>query len=94
MHSAMGDPTTNLDQIAEWSREAHEQGATFALFPEECITGSMNKSDIPPEESMRIAEAAAEKSVPFLESLCSELDMTLVVGTIEPAGERYRNSAE
>ena len=93
MHSAMGDPTTNLDQIAEWSREAREQGATFALFPEECITGSMNKSDIPPEESMRIAEAAAEKSVPFLESLCSELDMTLVVGTIEPAGERYRNSA-
>ena len=42
---------------------------------------------------MRIAEAAAEQSVPFLESLCRELDMTLVVGTIEPAGERYRNSA-
>ena len=93
MHSAMGDPTTNLDRIAEWSSKAREQGAAFALFPEECITGSMNKSDIPPEESMRIAEAAAEQSVPFLESLCRELDMTLVVGTIEPAGERYRNSA-
>ena len=60
MHSAMGDPATNLDRIAEWSRKAREQGATFALFPEECITGSMNKSDIPPEESMRIAQAAAE----------------------------------
>ena len=93
MHSAMGDPTTNLDRIAEWSSKAREQGAAFALFPEECITGSMNKSDIPPEESMRIAEEAAEQSVPFLESLCRELDMTLVVGTIEPAGERYRNSA-
>ena len=93
MHSAMGDPTTNLDRIAEWSSKAREQGAAFALFPEECITGSMNKSDIPPEESMRIAEAAAEQSVPFLESLCRELDMTLVVGTIEPAGSRYRNSA-
>ena len=93
MHSAMGDPTTNLDRIAEWSSKAREQGAAFALFPEECITGSMNKSDIPPEESMRIAQAAAEQSVPFLESLCRELDMTLVVGTIEPAGERYRNSA-
>ena len=93
MHSAMGDPVTNLDRIAEWSSKAREQGAAFALFPEECITGSMNKSDIPPEESMGIAESAAEKSVPFLESLCAELDMTLVVGTIEPAGERYRNSA-
>ena len=24
MHSAMGDPTTNLDRIAEWSSKAHE----------------------------------------------------------------------
>ncbi len=93
MHSAMGDPKTNLDRIAEWSREAQKQGATFALFPEECITGSMNKSDIAAEEAMRIAESAAEHSVSFLESLCRELDMTLIVGTIEPAGERYRNSA-
>ena len=93
MHSAMGDFKTNLDRVADWSRRAHAQGATFALFPEECITGSMNKSDIPADEAMRIAERAAEESVPFLESLCRELDMTLIVGTIEPAGERYRNSA-
>ena len=93
MHSAMGDPATNLERIAEWSNRAHEQGATFALFPEECITGSMNKSDIPAAEAMEIAKCAADTSVTFLESLCRDLDMTLVVGTIEPGGARYRNSA-
>lgn len=92
MHSAMGDPSTNLERVAEWTKKAHAKGATFALFPEECITGSMNKSDIPAEEAMRIAEGAAETSVPFIESLCLDLDMTLIVGTIELAGERYRNS--
>lgn len=93
MHSAMGDPATNLERIAEWSNKAHEQGATFALFPEECITGSMNKSNIPADEAMEIARCAVDTSLPFLESLCRDLNMTLVVGTIEPAGERYRNSA-
>ena len=26
MHSAMGDPTTNLDRIAEWSSKAPRRG--------------------------------------------------------------------
>tara|TARA_Y100000588_G_scaffold361630_1_gene422626 strand:- start:19777 stop:20649 length:873 start_codon:yes stop_codon:yes gene_type:complete len=93
MHSAMGDPDTNLDRVAQWSHKARDQGATFALFPEECVTGSMNKSDIPPDDAMRIAREASEKTTPFLESLCRDLGLTLVVGTIEPASERYRNSA-
>ncbi len=93
MHSVMGDPSANLARVAEWSRKAHAQGAHFALFTEECITGSMNKSDLSFEEARQIASDAAEKTIPFLESLCRELQMTLVVGAIEPSGDHLRNSA-
>ena len=93
MHSVMGDPSANLERVAEWAHKAHAQGADFGIFPEECITGSMNKSDLTFEEARKIAEAAAEESVPFLESLARKLQMTLVVGTIEPFGEQLRNSA-
>ena len=93
MHSVMGDPSANLARVAEWAHKAHAQGADFGIFPEECITGSMNKSDLTFEEARKIAAAAAEESVPFLESLSHKLQMTLVVGTIEPSGEQLRNSA-
>ena len=93
MHSAMGDPDSNLRRIGEWMRKAHTSGASFAVFNEECITGSMNKSDLSFSQAMTIAEHASDKAVPFLESLCRELDMTAFVGTIEPAGERFLNSA-
>ena len=93
MHSVMGEPSANLARVAEWTHKAHAQGADFAIFPEECITGSMNKSDLTFAEARKIAEAAAEESVPFLESLARKLQMTLVVGTIEPFGEQLRNSA-
>ncbi|MCE2397265.1 carbon-nitrogen hydrolase family protein [Candidatus Poribacteria bacterium] len=93
MHSVMGDPSANLERVAEWAHKAHAQGADFGILPEECITGSMNKSDLTFEEARKIAAAAAEESVPFLESLARKLQMTLVVGTIEPFGEQLRNSA-
>ena len=93
MHSVMGNPSANLGRVAEWAHKAHAQGANFAIFPEECITGSMNKSDLTFEEARKIAAAAAEESMPFLESLARKLQMTLVVGTIEPFDEQLRNSA-
>lgn len=93
MHSIMGDPSANLGRVAEWTHKAHAQGADFGIFPEECITGSMNKSNLTFEEARKIATGAAEESVPFLESLCRKLQMTLVVGTIEPFGNQLRNSA-
>ena len=43
MHSVMGHPQANLARVEEWTHKAHAEGARFALFPEECITGSMNK---------------------------------------------------
>ena len=65
MHSVMGDPSANLGSVADWAHKAHAQGADFGIFPEECITGSMNKSDLTFEEARKIAAVAAEKSVPF-----------------------------
>ncbi len=93
MHSVMGNPAANLARVEEWSYKAYAKGASFGFFPEECITGSMNKSDLTFEEARKVAVDAYEKSVLFLESLCRKLRMTLVVGAIEPADGRLRNSA-
>ena len=93
MTSAMGDPATNLARVAHWCHKASDAGARFVLFPEECITGSMNKSDLSFQEARKIAVEAAEKSVPILESLCRELQMTVVVGTIGPGDGGLRNNA-
>ena len=89
MHSVMGDWRANLDRVEHWASKARADRATFAVFPEECITGSLNKSDLGLDESRRIAEEAASESVPRLEALCRRLSMTLVVGTI---GRRLRPS--
>ena len=93
MHSKMADPEANLASVEAWARKARAQGAVFALFTEECITGSMNKSDLTPEQVRRVAEEAQQISLPFLERLASGLDMTLIVGTIEPVEGGLRNSA-
>ena len=93
MTSVMADPAANLARIAHWCQEASAAGARFVLFPEECITGSMNKSDLSLQEARAIAAATAQESVLFLESLCRDLQLTVVVGTIEPGKVGLRNSA-
>ncbi len=92
MTSVMADPDANLERIAQWCRKASAAGAQFALFPEECITGSMNKSDLNIEEAAAIAAASYEKAIPFLEALCRDLELTVAVGTIEPGETVLRNS--
>lgn len=96
MNSVMGDPRANLDRVEMWAKRAREAGATFAVFPEECITGSMNKSELTFEQASAIASEAQRLTRPRLETLCKQLDMTLVVGTIEPGSPgsgKLRNSA-
>src|SRR5438094_8960358 len=51
MHSKMGEPAANLHRVEEWSLKAHKAGAALAVFPEECITGSRNKSGPRPQEA-------------------------------------------
>ncbi len=95
MHSEMGNPAANLDRIERWSNKAHKAKATFVVFPEECVTGSLNKSSIPINEIRRIVDEAATLTIPRLEAIAHRLHMTLVVGTIERHGEsnKFRNSA-
>ena len=93
MHSEMGDFRTNLAAVSKWCHLARSEGADFALFPEECITGSLNKSDRSFADARKIVRAAEAESLPWLESLTSELEMTVVVGTIESAGDLFANNA-
>ena len=93
MHSAMGEPAANLDRVETWLRRAGRAGATFAVFPEECITGSVNKSELADDAVLAALDSAAELAVPRLEALCRELGMAAVVGTVERRGDRRFNSA-
>src|SRR5579862_7104843 len=83
MHSKMGDVHANLDHIEFWTHKAHKAGATFAVFPEECVTGSLNKSNITKKEAIGICERASKETRIRLEAICKKMQMTLVVGTIE-----------
>ena len=58
MYSVMADPRANLTHVEDWVRKAHDKGASFALFTKECITGSMNKSDMSLAQIREIAEEA------------------------------------
>ena len=83
----------NPRRIEDWSARAKGEGAQFVLFTEECITGSLNKSDLNLVEARQIAAEAMAKGVPRLEAFCRRMHLTLIVGTIEPARERLRNCA-
>ena len=102
MHSAMGEPAVNLDRMEMWLRRARRAGARFAVFPEECITGSVNKSEQADDAVLAAIDTAAQRAaidtagrlaVPRLEALCRELGMTVVVGTVERRGDRRFNCA-
>ena len=93
MHCAMGEPAVNLDRVERWLRRARDAGAKFAVCPEECITGSVNKSELADGAVLAAIDGAAELAVPRLEALCRELEMTAVVGTVERREDRRYNSA-
>ncbi len=93
MHCAMGELAVNLDRVEMWLRRARHAGARFAVFPEECITGSVNKSELADDAVLAVIDDAARLAVPRLEALCRELGMTAVVGTVERRGDRRYNSA-
>lgn len=93
MHSELGDYETNLRRVAEWATKARQAGATFAVFPELCITGSLCNSKIARQDALVIARKALKTAVPRLESLCKQLNMTIVVGIVEPTADGLRNSA-
>ncbi len=93
MHSELGDYETNLDRIAFWAGKADRAGATFAVFPELCVTGSLCNSKMTQQSAREIATKAMAIARPRLELLCKKLGMTLVVGIVDPTADRLRNAA-
>lgn len=95
MHSEMGKPELNLQRVDAWCAKARAAGATFAVFPEECVTGSLNKSTLTREESRRIATEASKLARTKLAEICRRQQLIVVCGTIEPAesGTKWRNNA-
>ena len=92
MHSVMGDPEENLRRIEGWCRKAHAAGASFAVFPEFCITGAL-LHDMDFATAGPIVNRAEELAIDRLEKICREYKLTIVVGTIERFDSRFRNSA-
>jgi predicted amidohydrolase len=90
MHSVMGEPEVNLDRIEQWCRQAHAAGACFAVFPEFCVTGALSH-DYEFQTARPIVALAEKLTQVRLEKICRELQMTIVVGTIESCGARFRN---
>lgn len=91
MNSVMGDPAANLVRVEHWARQARDAGVTFAVFPEECVTGSLNKSTLTFDQARSVVSDASRMTDERLRVLCHELGMTLAVGTIEVSEDRFGN---
>ena len=94
MHSAMGEPAVNLDRVERWLRRARHAGATFAVFPEECITGSVNKSELADDAVLAVIDTC-RRGWPCRgwRRSAGSWGLTAVVGTVERRGDRRFNSA-
>ena len=93
MHSEMGRPEENLARVAEFCDKAHAAGATFVVFPEECLTGSLNKSNLSEAEQAKAVASADKLAIARLTEIARKNRQTLIVGTILRDGEKYRNAA-
>ncbi|MBO35413.1 MAG: hypothetical protein CMO64_04380 [Verrucomicrobiales bacterium] len=93
MHSELGDYKTNLKRIRYWANKAKKSGATFVVFPELCVTGSLCNSKMKQDDARALAQQAMQTAVPQLESLCKTFNITIVVGIVEPVTDGLRNSA-
>jgi len=83
-------PDLNLEMIAEWAALAREAGAALAIFPECAVTGYCFDSV---EEAMEVAEPVPGPSTAALAAIANRLNLHLVVGMLERAGEQLYNVA-
>ena len=93
MHSELGDYEANLKRIRYWATKAKKAQATFVVFPELCVTGSLCNSTMMHKDARSLAQKANQKAIPQLEALSKELNVTMVVGIVEPVADGLRNSA-
>ncbi len=75
-----GDVAGNLERVAAKTREARRNGAELVIFPECSLTGYCYESL---EEALECAQTVPGPATDALQSLCRELECSLVVGLIE-----------
>ncbi len=90
MDVRLGDVAANLAAISDKAREAAAHGAKLIVFPECALTGYGFDSR---EEARPFAEPLPGPATETMRRLCRELDVVIVFGLIEQAGERLFNAA-
>ena len=80
----------NLEKAIIFAREAYKNGAKIVVFPECALTGYCFSSL---QEAISVSEPIPGKSTNSLHKICHELDILILMGLIEKAGDNYYNSA-
>ena len=83
------EPAANADVLRRLAAQAKDVGADLVAFPE-------YSSYFEPRMGRRFAEHAEDLDGPFTAEVgrgAAELDLTIVFGLVERAGERFRNAA-
>ncbi|MGA5699796.1 nitrilase family protein [Peterkaempfera bronchialis] len=87
----LGDPAANAEASGHWVREAARRGARLVVLPEASSAGYMFADRA---EALRYAEPVPGGPVySAWAALAAELDLWIVAGITELAGERLYNSA-
>jgi predicted amidohydrolase len=83
-------PDLNLSMIAELAAGARNAGAQLAIFPECAVSGYCFDSL---EEALEVAEPVPGPATAALVAIAGRLNLQLVVGMLERAGDRLYNVA-
>ncbi len=83
-------PELNLEMIADLAARARAAGAALAIFPECAVSGYCFDSA---EEALEVAEPVPGPATTALVAIAKRLDLHLVVGMLERAGEQLYNVA-
>src|SRR5215468_12782176 len=80
----------NLEMIADLAKRARDAGAKLAIFPECAVSGYCFDSL---EEALEVAEPVPGPATEALAAIAGRLNLQLVVGMLERAGEQLYNVA-
>jgi predicted amidohydrolase len=86
----LGEVEANLERIATAVTEAAAAGATFIVLPEAAVTGYAFSSLA---EALPVARRAETSAEPMLAGLAGTHRVSIVCGTLEPAGDEVFNVA-
>lgn len=90
MDVALSDVEENLNRIQTLAGQAASQGAELVVFPECAITGYCFESK---DEAMSFAADVPGKHTDKVHGICRDLNVSIVVGSLERAGDHLYNVA-